>query len=45
MKTETMTEKESLALITEMINRTKERYIGDGNIGAISLSVCLPWCG
>lgn len=27
-----MTERESLAVITEMISRTKERYIGDGNI-------------
>lgn len=27
-----LTEKESLAIITEMISRTKERYIGDGNI-------------
>lgn len=43
MKTETMTEKESLALITEMINRTKERYIGDGNIMLMwgYLTVCV----
>ena len=27
-----MTEKESLELITTMIQRTKERYVGDGNI-------------
>lgn len=27
-----MTERESLALITEMISRTRERYMGDGNI-------------
>ena len=27
-----MTEKESLELITSMIKRTRERYIGDGNI-------------
>lgn len=27
-----LTEKESIILITEMISRTKERYIGDGNI-------------
>lgn len=27
-----LTEKESLSLITEMISRTRERYIGDGNI-------------
>lgn len=43
MKTETMTEKESLALITEMISRTKERYIGDGNIMLMwgYLTVCV----
>ena len=27
-----MTERESLAVITEMISRTKDRYMGDGNI-------------
>lgn len=27
-----LTEKESIKIITEMISRTKERYIGDGNI-------------
>ena len=27
-----LTEKESISLIAEMISRTKERYIGDGNI-------------
>ena len=27
-----MTERESLELITTMINRTRERYLGDGNI-------------
>ena len=32
MEEKRMTESESLALITEMISRTKERYIGDGNI-------------
>lgn len=38
-----MTEKESLALITEMISRTKERYIGDGNIMLMwgYLTVCV----
>ena len=32
MEDKKMTEKESLELITAMINRTRERYIGDGNI-------------
>lgn len=32
MEEKRMTERESLAVITEMISRTKERYIGDGNI-------------
>lgn len=32
MEEKTISEKESLEIITEMISRTKERYIGDGNI-------------
>ena len=32
MEDKKMTEKESLELITSMIQRTRERYIGDGNI-------------
>ena len=32
MEEKKMTERESLELITAMINRTKERYVGDGNI-------------
>ena len=32
MEDKKMTEKESLELITAMINRTRQRYIGDGNI-------------
>lgn len=32
MEEKKLTEKESLSIITEMISRTKERYIGDGNI-------------
>ena len=32
MEDKKMTEKESLELITAMIQRTKERYVGDGNI-------------
>ena len=32
MEEKKMTEKESLELITAMIQRTKERYVGDGNI-------------
>lgn len=32
MEERTLTEKESLEVITSMIRRTKERYIGDGNI-------------
>lgn len=43
-----MTEKESLELITAMINRTRERYVGDGNImlmwGYLSVAVAaLLW--
>ena len=40
-----MTEKESLELITAMINRTRERYVGDGNImlmwGYLSVAVAI----
>ena len=32
MEEKKMTERESLELITAMINRTRERYLGDGNI-------------
>ena len=32
MEEKRMTEKESLELITAMIQRTKDRYVGDGNI-------------
>lgn len=32
MEDKRLTEKESLEVITSMIARTKERYIGDGNI-------------
>ncbi len=32
MEDKKLTEKESLQIITEMIARTKERYLGDGNI-------------
>lgn len=32
MENRQFTEKESLALITDMISRTKSRYIGDGNV-------------
>lgn len=32
MEDKKLTEKESIELITAMISRTKERYIGDGNI-------------
>lgn len=32
MEEKKLTERESITLITEMISRTKERYIGDGNI-------------
>lgn len=32
MEERTLTEKESLEVITSMIRRTKERYIGDGNM-------------
>ena len=32
MEEKKMTERESLELITAMIKRTRERYVGDGNI-------------
>lgn len=32
MEDKKISERESLELITAMIRRTKERYIGDGNI-------------
>lgn len=32
MKEKKLTEQESISIIAEMISRTKERYIGDGNI-------------
>lgn len=32
MEEKTITERESIALITDMISRTKQRYIGNGNI-------------
>lgn len=32
MEEKNITEKESIMLITEMISRTKERYVGNGNI-------------
>lgn len=32
MEEKRITEQESITIITEMISRTKERYIGDGNI-------------
>lgn len=32
MEEKRISEKESIAIITEMITRTRERYIGDGNI-------------
>lgn len=48
MENKQFTEKESLALITDMISRTKSRYIGDGNImlmwGYLSVAVAaLVW--
>ncbi len=48
MEDKKMTEKESLELITAMINRTRERYVGDGNImlmwGYLSVAVAaLLW--
>lgn len=32
MKEKKISERESLEIITEMISRTKDRYISDGNI-------------
>lgn len=48
MEDKKMTERESLELITSMIQRTRERYIGDGNImlmwGYLSIAVAaLVW--
>ena len=48
MEDKKMTEKESLELITAMIQRTRERYVGDGNImlmwGYLSVAVAaLVW--
>ena len=48
MEDKKLTEKESLELITSMIQRTRERYIGDGNImlmwGYLSVAVgALVW--
>lgn len=48
MEEKKISEKESLEIITEMISRTKERYIGDGNImlmwGYLTVSVAaLVW--
>lgn len=43
MEEKKISEKESLEIITEMISRTKERYIGDGNIMLMwgYLTVCV----
>lgn len=48
MEEKKLTELESISIITEMISRTKERYIGDGNImimwGWLTVAVtCLVW--
>ena len=48
MEEKKMTERESLELITSMIQRTRERYVGDGNIllmwGYLSVAVAaLVW--
>ena len=48
MEEKKISEKESLEIITEMISRTKERYIGDGNImllwGYLSVGIAaLVW--
>ncbi len=48
MEDKKLTEQESLELITTMIRRTRERYIGDGNImlmwGYLSAAVAaLVW--
>ena len=45
MEDKKITEKESLDIITAMISRTRERYIGDGNImlmwGYLTVGVAL----
>lgn len=48
MEGKKLTELESISIIAEMISRTKERYIGDGNImmmwGWLTVAVtCLVW--
>jgi len=48
MEEKKLTEKESIALITEMISRTKDRYVGNGNImlmwGWLTVTVtCIVW--
>lgn len=48
MEEKKLTEQESISIIAEMISRTKERYIGDGNImlmwGWLTIAVtCLVW--
>lgn len=48
MEEKKLTELESISIIAEMISRTKERYIGDGNImmmwGWLTVAVtCLVW--
>ena len=48
MEEKKMTERESLELITKMIERTRERYVGDGNIllmwGYVTVTVAaLVW--
>ena len=46
MEERKLTEKESLEVITTMIARTRERYIGDGNImlmwGYLTVAVVAP---
>ena len=49
MEEKQITEKESLALITEMISRTKRRFIGNGNImlmwGYLTVAITIAvWC-
>ena len=48
MEEKRLTEQESINIITTMISRTKDRYIGDGNImllwGWLTIAVtCLVW--
>ena len=48
MEEKRLTEQESINIIATMISRTKERYIGDGNImllwGWLTILVtCLVW--